>query len=131
MENNVPKGLRQWFVVHFWADMIFAVPLMIAPRFLLEMFGWQQVDPFTARIVAAALFGIGIESYLGRNAGREAFIGRLNFKIIWSLAVILGIVWSLAEGAQGGPFMAWVLLLIFAAFNILWIYWRRRIGQAA
>jgi len=131
MENNVPKGLRQWLVVHFWADIIFAVPLMIAPRFLLEMFGWQEVDVFNARIVAAALFGIGIESFLARKAGRETFIGMLNLKIIWSFAAILGIAWSLAEGAQGRPLMAWVLLLIFVAFNLLWIYWRRRIGQAA
>ena len=129
MKNKVPKGLRQSFVVHFWADMIFAVPLMIAPQFLLEKFGWQEVDPFTARLVAAALFGIGIESFLARNAERETFIGMLNLKIIWSFAAILGIAWSLAEGAQDAPLMAWLLLLIFAAFNLLWIYWRKRLGQ--
>jgi len=129
MKNEVPKALRQWFVVHFWADILFAVPLMIAPRFLLELFGWQEVDVFTARLVAAALLGIGIESFLARNAGRETFIGMLNLKIIWSLAAIVGIAWSLAEGAQGAPKMAWVLLLIFGAFNMLWIYWRRKLGR--
>ncbi len=131
MENKVPKALSKWFVVHFLADMLIAVPLMIAPEWLLGGFGWQEVDPFTARIVAAALFGIGIESYLGRNAGKEAFLGMLNLKIIWSLAVIAGILLSILEGAQGGPLMAWVILAIFLAFNFVWVYWRRRLAKAA
>jgi hypothetical protein len=128
LDLQVPAALRTWFVVHFIADMIFAIPLMIAPRFTLELLGWQSVDLLGARIVAAALFGIGIESYLGRNAGQEAFIGMLNLKIIWSLAVIVGGTISMLEGAQGRPPMAWVLIIIFAIFNVLWVYWRRKIA---
>ncbi len=131
MENKVPKALSRWFVLHFWADMLFAIPLMIAPEFLLQSFGWESVDPFTARLVAAALFGIGIESYLGRNAERATFLAMLNLKIIWSLAAILGIGWSIAEGAQGRPLMAWLLLAVFVAFNLVWIYWRRRLSSAS
>ncbi len=129
MENKVPKALSQSFVLHFWVDMLFAVPLMIAPEFLLQSFGWETVDPFMARLVAAALFGIGIESYLGRNAQRQTFIAMLNLKIIWSFAAILGIGWSLAEGAQGRPLIAWLLLAVFVAFNLLWIYWRRTLAH--
>ena len=131
MDSNVPKALSNWFVVHFAADVLFAVPLMIAPRAVLAFFGWEVVDPFTARLVAAALLGIGIESYLGRNAGREAFIGMLNLKIIWSLAAILGIGWSILESVQGAPLMAWVVLVIFVMFNGVWVYWRRRLAQVA
>lgn len=122
--NNVPSALRKWFVVHFIADVLFAVPLMLAPVQTLQLFGWQTVDVLTARVVAAALFGIGIESYLGRNAGREAFSGMLNLKIIWSLAVVLGVGFSLVNGVQGSPPLAWLLVLVFAGFHLVWVYWR-------
>ena len=37
--NSVPGSLRRWFVVHFMVDMIFAAPLMLAPFFILNLFG--------------------------------------------------------------------------------------------
>jgi hypothetical protein len=128
---EIPRALRSWFVVHFVVDMLFAIPLMLAPEVFLGMLGWQQVDTFTARLVAAALFGIGIESWLGRNAGREAFIGMLNLKIIWSIAAVVGIGLSLIEGKQGRPLAAWAVLVVFVAFNALWVYWRWRLQRQA
>ena len=119
----VPDKLRTWFVVHFIVDMLFAVPLFLAPKWMLTLFGWQTVDPMVSRLVAAALFGIGIESFLGRNAGSEAYRGMLNLKLIWSFGAILGIGISLTQ-AGGAPFMAWVAMAIFVAFTFLWAYYR-------
>lgn len=123
----IPESLKLWFIIHFIVDMLFAVPLMFKPVWFLEVFGWQSVDPLTSRVVAAALFGIGIESFLGRNSGVEAYKGMLNLKIIWSSAVILGVGISLFQGAQGAPVMGWFLAAIFMAFDLLWIYWRLKL----
>ncbi|MBN2045868.1 MAG: hypothetical protein JW757_12665 [Anaerolineales bacterium] len=122
--DPVPAALRKWFVAHFWADILFAIPLMLLPLEMLSILGWQSPDAYTARLVAAALFGIGIESWLGRNAGIESFRNMLNLKIIWSFSAVLGIAVSLAQGAQNAPLFAWVILAIFAGFNLLWVYWR-------
>lgn len=81
----VPRSLRLWFVVHFYADVFAAVPLFLAPRTVQGWLGWTAVDPLATRLVAAALFGIGIESYLARNASLETFRGMLNLKVIWLL----------------------------------------------
>lgn len=129
-EHDVPAALRRWFVVHFLVDVLFAVPLMLAPEITLRLFGWQTVDVITARVVAAALFGIGIESFLGLNAGRQVFIGMLNLKIIWSLAVVFGVGFSLLKGSQGSPPLAWLLVAVFVAFNLLWLYWRRQLTSS-
>jgi hypothetical protein len=128
-QSPVPRALRAWFVVHFWADILFAVPLFIAPVAVLELLGWRQVDPFTARLAAAALFGIGIESLLGRNAEIEVFKSMLNLKVIWSATATIGIAWSLLDGVQGRPFFGWVVLGIFAGFHGLWLYWRLRLSR--
>lgn len=123
--TEVPAGLRSWFVVHFVADMIFAVPLFLAPRTILGLFGWTEIDPLSTRLVAAALFGIGIESLLGRNADRATFRAMLNLKLIWSSTATIGILWSVLEG---GPAMGWVFVAIFASFFTLWATYRFRIS---
>lgn len=130
LSKPVPRALRAWFVIHFAVDMLFAVPLMLIPQEFLSFLGWQTVDPIAARLVAAALFGIGIESYLGRDASLESYRGMLNLKIIWSLCAVIGTGVSMLQGAQGRPFWGWMLLGVFAAFNILWVYWRVRISNA-
>lgn len=124
---QVPRALRSWFVIHFIVDLLFALPLMFNPKWMLTVVGWETIDPFTARLVAAALFGIGIESFLGRDAGAEAFRNTLNLKIIWSLSAAAGISLTLIEGTHGRPWFAWVILAVFFVFNLLWIYWRRQL----
>ena len=130
MTNNkeVPKALRTWFIIHFAADIIFAVPLLIFPVKLLTIIGWQSVDPVSARLVAAALFGVGIESLLSRKASVDAYGAMLSLKIIWSLGAVAGLALSLIQGAQGRPAAVWILLIVFAAFNLLWGYWKIRVS---
>ena len=118
----VPQSLRFWFVIHFVVDFIFAIPLMVAPVWLLTLFGFETADPFTAPLVGAALLGIGGESLLGWNGTVEAFRAMLNLKIIWSLAAIAAIILTLV--LTGGPLMAYLILLVFAAFSGLWMYYR-------
>ncbi len=123
-----PPSLRNWFVVHFVADIVFAVPLFVAPTAFLGALGWSAVDPISARLVAAALFGIGIPSLLGRNESAETFRAMLNLKIIWSATATVGIVGS---QLQGGPAMGWAFAAIFGAFNVLWSYHRWRMRASA
>ena len=79
------------------------------------------MDPLFTRLVAAALFGIGIESLLGRHSSLEMYRGMLNLKIIWSAGATLGIALSLPTIQS--PF-AWGALVIFAGFHAVWVYWR-------
>lgn len=123
----IPKGLRFWFVVHFIADVIFAIPLLVFPVETLQFFGWSQIDPFATRLVGAALMGIGIESLLGRNASAETFRAMLNLKIIWSLSAVFGITLSMIQG--GPPVFGWVALAIFGSFCIVWISYRFCLAQ--
>ena len=121
-DTTVPASLRIWFVIHFAADMVFALPLFFAPELFLGALGWTTVDPVTTRLVAAALFGIGIQSLLGRNESKGAFRAMLNLKIIWSMTAVLGLAWS---ALSSGPPMTWAFVAIFTVFSAVW--WRFRI----
>ncbi len=121
----VPPALRTWFVVHFVADLIFAIPLLLAPELFLGLLGWPAVDPISARLVGAALMGIGVQSLLGRKEDLQVFRAMLNLKIIWSGTASIGILVSML---QGGPTLGWGFLAIFVAFNGLWLHYRRVLG---
>lgn len=125
--SHTPRALSVAFIVHFAADVAIAVPLLVAPRWFLGLLGWQAVDPIAARLVAAALFGIGIESLIVRKAPLDRFPHLLELKLIWSSAAIVGFVWSLVEGVHGNPPSVWIFLAIFAGFNALWAWWLRRV----
>ncbi len=122
--TTVPLSLRRWFVIHFAIDVLIAVPLLLAPEWLLPRLGWLFVDPVTSRLVGAALMGIGVQSLLGRNAGVETFRAMLNLKIIWSACAIFGLGLGLLKG---GPPMVWLFLVVFVAFLGLWVYHRQRV----
>lgn len=124
LNDPVPAGLRRWFVAHFAIDWLVGVPLFLAPEPILKLFGWHSVDPIATRLVAAALLGIGGQSWFGRNAGVKEFRGMLNLKIIWAAAASLGLLIGVLTG---GPILAWLGLGVFLSFLALWLFWRFRL----
>lgn len=125
---QVPRALTISFIVHFAIDMIVAVPLFLAPRQVLSLFGWMAIDPFASRLVAAALFAVGMESLLARNTTVQTFKGMLRLKLVWSGFATAGLVWSTLEAGLRNPSVGWLLAGIFAAFHLLWWYWFIRLG---
>jgi len=122
--DTVPNGLRTWFVIHFVADVLFAIPLLLFPRALLNFFGWQTYDPIMTRLVGAALMGIGVESLLGRNANADTFRAMLNLKVIWASSALVAIGIGIAEDAAS---TAWLFLAIFFLFWCVWVYYRMKL----
>jgi len=122
--KEVPNSLRTWFVIHFAVDMLTGIPLLFFPELVMPLLGWDIIDPIASRVVGAALMGIGIESYLGRNANIDVFRAMLNLKVIWSSSAILGIslgIW------QGGAKAGWLFLGIFVIFWLVWVYYWRKL----
>jgi hypothetical protein len=126
LHEGVPPALRFSFVMHFFADWVFALPLFFFPEAFLGALGWAHPDAALARVVAAALIGIGTQSLLDRNASLEAYKSLLGLKVLWSGSATLGLLWS---ALTVGPPMVWGFVLIFATFNSLWCYWRFRVGK--
>lgn len=122
--KEIPEHLRTWFVIHFVVDMLLGIPLLLFPEIVMPLLGWNPIDPIASRVVGAALMGIGIESYQGRNASIEVFRAMLNLKVTWSSSAILGIwlgIW------MGGAKTGWLFLGIFVIFWVVWIYYWREL----
>ena len=124
----VPKSLRTWFVIHFVTDFFFAIPLLIAPVWMLTLFGWETVDPFTARLVGAALVGIGGASLLERNASAETFRAMLNLKLLWSSTAVIGMTITMLTGNY--PLIGWGIVAIFVGFFFIWLNYRLQLRES-
>ncbi len=123
----VSKSLHTWFVIHFIADYLFAIPLLIAPNWFLGLFGWPSFAPFSARLVGAALIGIGGASWTERNASVETFRSMLNLKLLWASAAIIGMSVTMLGGSY--PLIGWGIVAIFVAFFFIWLYYRLQLGK--
>jgi len=123
----VPKSLKVCFVIHFFADMIFAIPMMISPMDFLSFWGIENGDSLTVRLVSAALIGIGGNSMIMRNRSLAVYQSMLNLKILWSVSAIIGIILSLV---QSGPYSLYFFLSVFFSFSCIWIYYRIRLKNA-
>ena len=121
--DHVPKSLENWFIVHAILDILVAIPLFIIPRIFLETLGWMEVDTLAARLVAAALLGIGSISFFSRNEQVDTYRSLVRFKLIWSIIAELGIALSLIIDAENYPSIAWIFVVIFVSFTVLWGYW--------
>ena len=125
---NVPESLRTWFVVHFVVDYLFALPLFFAPRFTLTWLGFESIDPFATRIVAAALFAIGGVSFVIRDGRIAVFDVMLTLKLVWSVAAIVGMAVTMVEG---GPAFGYVAIAVFTLFSVVWAYYKIMFVQNA
>src|SRR3989338_10556741 len=123
--KQVLSSLRTWFLIHFIVDYLFAIPLFIAPSWFLSLFGFTVIDPVTARLVAAALFAVGGISLLNRNESANTYKALLKLKIIWSVSAIAGLLVSLWQGA---PVLLWLIVIVFALFCGIWIYYLNKLS---
>lgn len=124
MKKSVPKSLKTWFIIHFILDILFAIPLLLFPVWFLQIMGFVTVEPMTARLVGAALIGIGGNSFLMRNKSKGVYLAMLNLKLLWSAFAVIGIFMTMM---QGGPTVGWLILIVFVAFFFLWSYYKKRI----
>ncbi|MBT4651772.1 hypothetical protein HOC13_04610 [Candidatus Woesearchaeota archaeon] len=119
--KQVPKSLRVWFLIHFVVDIIVAIPLIFFTKYTLSLFGFPLENLVFARLVGAALIGIGMTSYFCKK--KEHFEIMLILKIFWSLAAIVALIWGIIETKLPA---LWVFLIIFIIFSTVWHFYQMR-----
>ena len=121
---QIPKSLRIWFIIHFFIDVIFAIPLIFSPIWILSLFGLPSSEAVMARLVGAALIGIGGASFISYKGTKENYSILLTLKLLWSSTAILGLLLSVFSGA---PNSIWLIIVMFTIFFFIWLYYKYRI----
>ena len=106
--------------------MIFGIPLLFFPAWLLGLFNFSTSTPelVMARLVGAALIGIGGTSLFNYNKTKESYNIMLTLKILWSTAAVIGLLISTFMGA---PKTIWIITITFAVFSGIWWYYKLKI----
>ena len=121
MSSKVPQSLRIWFLIHSFIDISFAIPLLFFPSLILGMLNIVTTETITARLVGAALIGIGGASFFSYKKSKESYDILLTLKILWSVTALIALALSLYAGAQN---TLWLIVGIFAIFSAVWIYYK-------
>ncbi len=114
---EVPNSLRKWLVFHFYVDYAFAIPFFFFPVQLAGILGYEPLDPLSARLVSAALFGIGYSSLIAAKFDLEKMRLKLRWAVIWAGTATVGLFWS---APTVDHIWGWVFAVIFLLFFILW-----------
>ena len=121
---TIPKSLQIWFIIHFIVDVIFAIPLIFFPIWILDLFGLPASESVMARLVGAALIGIGGASLFSYKKTKESYDILLTLKLLWSSAAVIGLLLAVYSGA---PNTIWLIIAIFLIFFFIWLYYKNRI----
>ena len=122
MKTKVPNTLRTWFVIHFITDMCFGIPLLFFPQIILNLFGLFPQEYVMARLVGAALIGIGSSSFFAKT--KENYDILLTLKVIWSISALIGLLISYLVTYNK---IILLLIVIFGLFSSVWIYYKVRL----
>ncbi len=123
MKRGVPKSLRIWFLIHFAVDTIFAILLIFFPRIMMNFFNFYGATAL-ARMVGAALFGIGGASFFTYNASRETYNSMLTLKLLWSGAALTALLCSIFSGETIKLFFG---VAVFFVFFLVWVYYKSKL----
>lgn len=124
MEKPMSSGLRTTFLVHAIIAVLLGLAYILIPEMVGSMLGWDMSDP-AYRLLGAAVFAIGVSSWLAYKAGVWGEVKiTVQFEIVWTVlgAAVTG--WVLLTG--GLPVAAWLNFAVFVIFAILFSYFYTR-----
>lgn len=117
MPQHIPRSLRTWFKIHFIVDLLVAIPLLFFPEWTLIFLSLPGENILAARLVGAALIGIGGNSLLMNKAGYDAYMVMLKLKIVWSSAALVALILEITRNPA--PTVL-IIFMIFLLFSLLW-----------
>lgn len=102
--------------------MCFGIPLLFFPQIILNLFGFFSQEYIMARLVGAALIGIGGSSVFAKT--KENYDILLTLKVIWSISALIGLLISFLVTYQKTIL---IFIFIFGIFSSVWVYYKVRL----
>ena len=145
MDKLIPSSLRTTFLIHAIIAVIFGLGFFLIPGRSLAFVGWVPemvqlpeselsipggtfVDPVLTRLLGAVLLGLAFQGFRMLSPGRtwlEA-LPVVEFEAVYCAIAVLAIIFSSFRMERSIPLFGWLILLIYAAFTIVWaLFWER------
>lgn len=117
------KALKTLFLVHAVVACIAGALLLIIPGRFFEWLQWGPlIDPLVSRVLGAALLALAWSSLHGWRATERAQVTVLvQMEAIFTVLACAGMLRHMYRGS-GWVLGAWIILGLFAAFAIAWVF---------
>jgi hypothetical protein len=122
MQKQITSGLRILFVVHGVVGLVFGLAQLLAAEAYANLVGLPLPDPFLLRLVGAAILGFTASSWLALLATTWNEIRIIvAAEVVWATLGALVMLWAVLAGVW--PALAWVNIIILAAFAVAFAYY--------
>ena len=120
-EQNISKFLKYVFLASGLAAFIFGITFILIVEVYYNLLGWQDQDPLFARVLGAALIGLGILQWLSyREKKWENVKNVVIMMIVWH--VLGAIITILGQFVFNLPLGNLIHIIVFIIFSIAYIY---------
>jgi len=120
-ENTISKYLKYVFLASGLAAFIFGLTFIFFVETYYSLLSWPYQDPLFARVLGAALIGLGILQWLSyREKNWENVRNLVIMMIVWH---VLGAIVSISgQFLFNLPLGNLVHIIVFIVFSIAYIY---------
>lgn len=120
-EQNISKFLKYVFLASGLAAFIFGITFILVVEFYYNLLSWPYQDPLVARVLGAALIGLGILQWLSYREKRWENVKNLVIiMIVWH--VLGAIVTISGQFLFNLPLGNLIHIIVFIIFSIAYLY---------
>jgi hypothetical protein len=120
-EDNISKFLKYLFLASGLAAFIFGITFILFVEVYYSLLNWPYQDPLVARVLGAALIGLGILQWLSYREKRWENVKNLVIMmIVWH--VLGAIVTISGQFLFNLPLGNLVHVIVFIVFSIAYLY---------
>ncbi|MHA2169627.1 MAG: hypothetical protein ACXAB7_07005 [Candidatus Kariarchaeaceae archaeon] len=117
----IPTILKNTFLAHAILGVVMGLSYLIDPKMYEDLFDFTMAEPMVYRLVGAAVFALGVSSWLAyREISFEKVRILVILEIIWTILGTIVTVWGVIDDQF--PNEAWLNALVLAAFAGLFSY---------
>ena len=123
-KNPIPQMLSFLLLTHVILLSLVGIPLLMAPKGYMELFGWEAVDPTLSRASSAGFIAIAAISSELRKCTLVDINPYLGVLLLWDGITSISLFVSMIEHEDSVTWFNISVSIITGVYAIVWLYFK-------